>query len=126
MALIDDGSGRLTIWTADADDIEGVAASDGSNNATEGAADAHYYKVLPSTNWEISASDSGAFATATCNSADVGAAYDLAISAGILYLDKAASGSARFRVDRLLDASGTVHGRVVGKFLISGTDYDDS
>ena len=124
--LIDDGSGRLTVWTADADDIEGIAAKDGSNNSTEGAAEAAYYKVHDAVKFEASVTSASAFDTGATADSQVGQAYGLALSGGIAYVDTSDTTNTRVRVERLLDASGTVHGRAIVQFIQTGTDYDDT
>ena len=129
MAVIDNGSGYLSIWTADAGDIEGLALAPGQNLSSAGTdaagnQKAAYIKVHPGTRIEISLDDgTGTYALAAT---DVGQQYGLAISNGILYADQTETTNNRIRVDDLIDPIGTAAGRVAAYVLFDATDYTDA
>ncbi len=131
MALIDNGSGYLSIWTADAGDIEGLALSPGQNLSSAGTdaagnQKARYIKVHPWTRLELSIDDGTLNDSYQSVATNVGTAYGLAISSGKLYVDTSDTTNLRFRVDELVDPVGTVNGRVAGYILFDSTDYTDA
>lgn len=125
--VIDDGGGELTEGGANPTLIAGVATAKyppTNNYATDIG---KFIPALQNIQFEGSIDDSSAIDTGAIAAGDLGTEYGITEdSAGIWYVDKNKTGAnARVRITKLIDAAGTVNGRVRFIFLpivdLSGT-----
>ena len=126
---VDDGGGELTEGGTNPTLIAGIAtAKTPLTNTNITTADGKFIPATPGCVFEGRVDDNGALGTGAIAATDLGTEYGITEDAdGIWYVDKGKTAAAdvRVRIMKLIDAAGTVNGRVwfvfIGIVDLSGT-----